>query len=270
MLSANRERFNLILHNIFENEPGKPVYIDQKRDNKVIRVGKQAVAMTNDKINKTGEVSKMPPNGLRLIKLVKSCFTQYILAHLDDLILDEKTGQYTFPAILRYNSSVYDNRPLYESLPVGETVYLIDLKHAYWRIAYLKGYISEGLYLSHITSQESKLYRNMALACTLAQRKRTYFNENGEIAREIEEACIIYQTMYDNVRHTCYNAMGDVYRELPGRVLSFRTDGVLVISDGLEKAKKMLYNRGFKCRIIQYRKQDNEYLTDEQGNKKKF
>ena len=269
MLTANRERFNLILNNILCYHPEALVIIDQKRDTKIIRVGKKAVAITNDEINKTGKIGNMNPFGLRLVKAVKNCFANYLKEHVDELIIDPITGQYTFPAIPRLNSSVYTNHKLFEELAIGEIVYLIDLKHAYWRIAYNKGYISEGLYLSHITGKESKRYRNMALACMLAPVKRIYY-ENGQPVREIEEVCQPYATMYANIRHACYNAVGDVYRAIPGMVLSIRTDGVLVLPDGLELAKKILYNRGYLCHIVRYCKLDHENLIDDQGNKKKF
>ena len=37
-------------------------------------------------------------------------------------------------------------RLLFDSLPIGTRFYYADVKQCYWRIAYLKGYISEYFY----------------------------------------------------------------------------------------------------------------------------
>ena len=267
MLKANRERFDLILHNVLTYHPEARVAIDQKRDTRILQVDKRRVAMTSSEINKLGTISKMNPFGLGIISAVKKSFTTYLRTHLDELIPNEN-GEFTFKAIPQLNSPVYTNRNLYDAIGIVEDFYIIDLRHAYWRIASLKGYISEQLYLDHV-DEDSKLYRNMALACTVAHTKRTYY-VNGKPEYEISEVCLPFETMYENIRHTCYNAVGDVQRELSGQVFAYRTDAVFVTKEGMERAKKMLYNRGFVCRIIKCTKINENFYADENDVIKKF
>jgi hypothetical protein len=267
MLKADRQRFELILHNVLTYHPEARVAIDQKRDTRILQVDKHPVAMTSSEINKLGSTSKMQPFGLGLISAVKKSFSTYLRTHLDELVPNEN-GEYTFKAIPQLNSPIYTNRNLYDKIGIVEDFYIIDLAHAYWRIAYLKGYISEKLYTDHV-DKDSKLYRNMALACTVAHTQRTYY-ANGEPKYEISEVCLPYETMYENIRHTCYNAVGDVQRELSQQVFAYRTDAVFVTKDGLERAKKMLYNRGFLCRVIRCTKINENNFVDEEDNMKKF
>ena len=188
MLKANKQRFDLILNNVLTYHPEAIVAIDQKRDTRILKVDNHAIAMTNSEINKTGKSSKMNPFGLGLISAVKKSFSAYIKTHLDELIPNEN-NEYTFKTISQLNSPIYTNHYLYNQIEAMEDFYIIDLCHAYWRIAFLKGYINEGLYSTHTTISDSKLYRNMALACTIAHTKRTYYMD-GEPKYEINEVCL--------------------------------------------------------------------------------
>jgi len=268
MLAANKERFNLILSNVLTYHPEAMVAIDQKRDTRILQVDNRSIAITNSEINKTGVKGKINPFGLGLISAVKKSFTKYLTSHLDEMKPNEN-GEYNFTTIKQLNGPIYTNREIYNSIGDVEEFYLIDLRHAYWRIAYLKGYISEGLYNSHITSNESKLFRNIALACTIAHTKRTYYI-NGEPAFDITEVCKPFETMYANIRHVCYNAVGDVQRALPTQVFAYRTDGVFVTKCGLEMAKKMLYNRSFLCRVKRCIKVNENFYADENDQLKKL
>ena len=266
MLTASRQRFDVILNNILAYHPESNIVIDQKRDTRILVVDNKKIAKTNSEINKMGKENRIEPIALGLLSSVKRSFSTYLSKHLDDLIPDE-TREYTFRAVPKLNSPIYTNRAIFNQINLKDEFFIVDLRHAYWRIAYLKGYISDKLYAAHTSNKENgtKLWRNMALACTIAHKKRIYYID-GEPILEVSEVCKPYETMYQNIRHTCYNAVGDVQRALQKQVFALRTDAVFVTAEGLEKAKKMLYNRGFLCVVIKcvkisetmYRKENDE------------
>lgn len=269
MLLADKKRFALILDNILHYHPDTLVIVDQKRDSKTIYVDSRKVSKTSDLINKGNPKGGMDYSGMGLIRSVKKSFDTFIAGHFDYLVLSAETGLYDFPHVPRLNGPVYTNRLLYSELPKTTEFYIIDLRHAYWRIAYLKGLISENLYMSQIAKKESKLFRNMALACTMAARKRSYYL-NGEMVYEVTESCKPYETLYTNIRHICYNAVGDCHRALPEQVFAYRVDAVYVLPEGLEKAKKILQNKGLRIKTIACHKVNDEYYADENGELKKI
>ena len=210
----------------------------------------------------------MNPSGLNVIKTVKKSFYEYINTHINELEPDE-TGEYTFKAVKQKHSPIYTNKTIYNALGDLEEFYLLDLKHAFWRIAFLQGYISEELYKKQLGDKETKLSRNMALACVIAHKKRIYY-QDGQVLFEVSEVCKPIETMYANIRHICYNAVGDVQKTLAGQVFACRTDAVYVKKSGLEQAKKMLYNKGFLVKTVKCIKINENYFADENDNVKKI
>jgi len=129
------------------------------------------------------------------------------------------------------------NKELWKSLPVGQKFYYIDAKHCFWRIAYLKNYISGALYDKVNADKELKLTRNKAMACITSCRKVTYFNNDGAYIHSIVENRNLFQQVFDNIRHTSYNLVADAYYQLPGIAIGYRTDAVMVLPEGLTQVK---------------------------------
>ena len=71
-------------------------------------------------------------------------------------------------------TSYFCNHKAIEKGKKGELICHIDINHAYWRTAFLLGYISERYYKKTYQNDDLKLHRNVALACTIAPKKKTY------------------------------------------------------------------------------------------------
>ena len=166
----------------------------------------------------------------------------------------------------RYGSS-WVNRKKYQALKEGAKFYYIDMSHCFWRIAYMKGYISERLYLSVLSQSEMKQFRNKSLACIVAPKSRDYFDEGKKI-NEIQEDKRLHTIIYDNIRFTAYNLIGDIQRYIPESVIAYKTDAILVQKSGLAKVKKIFKDNGFDYTITECFKQDEIYYFYDEKLKK--
>jgi hypothetical protein len=137
--------------------------------------------------------------------------------------------------------STFTNRLLFDSLPIGTTFYYIDVKHCYWRIAYLNGYISENYYKKILENPDLKIYRNMALSCIIANKTLEYY-DNGTLTNVIEEDTSIYHTIYENIRFKAWNLFGSLCFEKIGKekTIGYYTDGIMVLSENVATVKTTL------------------------------
>jgi len=88
------------------------------------------------------------------------------------------------------------------------------VNHAYWRIAYMNGYISGRTYEKGLLIQE-KTIRLAALA-NLASAKQYFIIENGEVTKKSVtlrfDAAL--QCLYNNIRYECYGHMMNIAKLL--------------------------------------------------------
>jgi hypothetical protein len=113
-----------------------------------------------------------------------------------------------------------------------------DLNHAYWRIAYNLGIISEHTYMKGL-KDEFKSVRLASLS-TLGKEKKYQKIKNGEI---IDEYLIIggeeeLKSIYILIRYTCYKYMNEVKKLLGKDFLCYKTDCIYYI-DNKENRKKV-------------------------------
>jgi hypothetical protein len=113
-----------------------------------------------------------------------------------------------------------------------------DLNHAYWRIAYNLGIISEETYMKGI-KDEFKSVRLASLS-TLGKEKKYQKIKNGEIVDEFfsyggEEKL---KEVYILIRLTCYKYMSQVKKLLGKDFLCYKTDCIYYI-DNQENRKKV-------------------------------
>jgi hypothetical protein len=113
-----------------------------------------------------------------------------------------------------------------------------DLNHAYWRIAYNLGIISEHTYMKGL-KDEFKSVRLASLS-TLGKEKKYQKIKNGEI---IDDYLIIggeeeLKSIYILIRYTCYKYMNEVKKLLGKDFLCYKTDCIYYI-DNKENRKKV-------------------------------
>jgi hypothetical protein len=100
-----------------------------------------------------------------------------------------------------------------------------DLDHAFWRIAYVKGYISEKTYKKGLEDDKSKTVRLATLGVLGKERKYDEY-VNGEFVRTViekkEDKALLL--VYKDIRYTCYYMMHVLSQKLGDDFESWATD----------------------------------------------
>jgi len=177
---------------------------------------------------------------------------------------------FNIPTIIQNNSPVFSNYPLYNSLKTDESFFYVDIKHCYWRIAFLQGLITEKLYEAILLRDDMKIFRNMSLSCIVAPKSREYYSK-GKLIQEIEEDREIYQTIYNNIRFTAYNLMGEIQNKLGNEFLiGYRTDAIICLEDVLADVTEVILKNNFDYRVNECFKVDNKHFKYDNGEIKQF
>ncbi len=104
-----------------------------------------------------------------------------------------------------------------------------DLNHAYWRIAYNIGVISENTYFRGLNDAFKSV--RLAALSTLGANKRYQKIVDGELTDEfyIVEGDNNMQNVYRLIRYTCYKYMNEVKNLLGKEFLAYKTDCIYYI-----------------------------------------
>ncbi len=179
---------------------------------------------------------------------------------------------FVLPKIEKKYNSTFTNRALFNSLDNGTNFYYVDVKHCYWRIAYLQGYISEYYYLKILENPEMKLWRNMALSCIIAGKRVEYY-KNGKHIHTISEHTKLYEQVYENIRFYAWNLFGRLCFDKIGKdkCMGYFTDGIMVFEEDLKTVRTVLARHKLQYRIVECEKtENNKYVTLNDGVIHKF
>jgi hypothetical protein len=190
---------------------------------------------------------------LSLMANVKKGFTRFIIKH--NLEID---------VIPEGSPAAYRAPDLWDKVPSGGKFWYVDVNHCYWRLSYLMGYISKKVYEETLKKPEMKLYRNMALACVVAPKWRRY-HLNGKEINKITEANDLYGALYNNVRHTAYNIMGEILKATTNDCYGYRVDGVMITDKHLQTVKDIMDGYNLTYTVTECEKIDHKlYYLDDQ------
>ncbi len=92
----------------------------------------------------------------------------------------------------------------------------------------------------------------MALACIVAESSMEYHWMCEDCKMhffEIQEDKTLHKRIYDNIRLTAYNLMGDVGRQVEKYFIGYKTDGIMVLEGGLEKVKELFSGSNFEFTV---------------------
>jgi Na+/phosphate symporter len=112
-----------------------PFTIEKKRNEVVFVSNGKRIAKAESKNTISHANKDETRNILSLFANVKKSINKHLVENGLEINKIEK----------KYDST-FTNRLLFDSLPIGTSFYYLDVKHCYWRIAYLNGYISENYY----------------------------------------------------------------------------------------------------------------------------
>lgn len=230
----------------------------------IIEKGKQKSLQINGKLEvsykqKNNSLSQYlrNPKYLNIIRIVHAEVNRYIVSNNFNIAPVEPVNK----AILLKNS-------LYRQYPDGSYFYLIDIKHAYWRFAYLLGYIKYETYKKYKDAKEYKLARNIALSTLVSKKQKQYYS-NGKLINEIRCVNDYSALMYKNIRYSTYNMVGKIELILGDKCLAYRVDGVMVTGDAIPIVRQFLRNNKLTGDIIECQKEnDSQYLIISTGKLK--
>jgi hypothetical protein len=216
-----------------------PFIIEKKRSEIIFISNGKRIAKAESKNSISNSDKEETRNILNLFANVKKSINKYIIKNDMQIKRVEKL----------FDSS-YTNRILFDSLPKGYTFYYLDVKHCYWRIAYLNGYISESYYNKILEKPDLKIFRNMALSCIIAPKSVEYY-ESGKLLNIIQEDTTIYQIIYENIRYKAWNIFGNLCFKKIGKekTIGYYTDGIMVLPEYVDVVKSTLSRHKLNFRI---------------------
>jgi len=105
--------------------------VERKRNETSFLVNGKRIAKANQRNSVNTSQNHNSKLILNIFASVKKSINRYL----------EKSN-FTYDKKEKIYDSSFINRILFDELPNGSVFYYIDVKHCYWRIAYLNGYIS--------------------------------------------------------------------------------------------------------------------------------
>lgn len=254
MRKVKAKSFNNYIDNFCREN--KTFVIESKRNLESLYMNNKLVLMTKNKNNRFGKDKTKLKSIINLFAQVQKSINRYLKQIEFDIQPVEK----------RFGSSKTD-RDKWRSMGVGEVFYYIDVKHCFWRIGFLKGYIGKNLYENILLKEELKLQRNMSLALIIAPKRRRYF-KYGKLLHEISEDRRMYRIVYDNIRFTAYNLMGDCMVMSKQHFIAYRTDGIMVDKKAIKRVSRFIDDNGFNYLIKECCKVgDRHYVVDDEEKK---
>jgi hypothetical protein len=254
-------QYDLDIYKTNLNGRQKKFAIHSKRNDRTIVINGKKVVKLRRKNTMTTINKQEAKSIFSLFASVKKSINRHIVAN-----------NFQIPTIEKKYNSLMTNKELFDSLPIGTQFYYVDVKHCYWRIAYLNGYISEYYYKKVLESPDLKLYRNMALSLIIAPRRVQYY-KNGEEFLTIMEDTSLYQTIYENIRHYSWNLFGKMAFERVGKenCIGYYTDGIMIFPRDLSMVRTILARQKLQHRVIACEKTEHrEYVYLDEGDVKKF
>lgn len=193
----------------------------------------------------------------------------------------ESTGNKVDSLPYKYRG-IYLNIPLLKSMEPGTQFYSIDLSHAYLRVAYLQGYISEKTYDKIIATEQSdefinkkgvnmvKIHRNKALACLMSKKVIEHYVD-GQYSHQEVIFNPKHVEIYTDIRNRCYKIFNDINELYPEKVIAYKTDCIYFFPEILDEIKsifdekQMLYSE-----LILNEHYDRYYYTVHSSEKIEF
>lgn len=242
MLPLSKHEFDDFKENLCRRK--KTFTVESKRGIKTIVMHNKRIAKLHRKSSLMFLEKKEVKDILSLFAIVKRSVNQKLIR--DNFQVKEVEKRYT---------SSFTNKELFNSMNIGDEFYYIDVKHCYWRLAYLMGYITEFYYDKTKNNPSIKLYRNMALACIIAPNIVEYYKE-GEYLHTIEEDIEMYDKVYSAIRHTSWNIFGSLAHERLGKFncIAYYTDGIMVFKKDVAMVSTILARQKLKHRVIHCKK----------------
>jgi hypothetical protein len=104
-----------------------------------------------------------------------------------------------------------------------------DINHAYWRIAYLMGVISQKIYDKGLLLDNKTL--RLASLSNLSSKKEYQIIKEGIVTQEYKTLKYdeVLHTVYNNIRYSCYEYMNNIAELLGNDFICYKTDCIYYV-----------------------------------------
>ena len=160
----------------------------------------------------------------------------------------------------------------FADLPIGTKLVSVDIKHAYWRVAYNMGVINKDTYKKYADDKELKLARNIALSTLNSALERDLYFK-GLLRSKIECYDPWRKLVYNNIRQKTYNIIGEIAEMLDMNCFSYRIDGLLTLDDPdiIDSCSHFFRKRKVLFTVERFTKHSQTHLqNNDSGELKKF
>jgi hypothetical protein len=146
-----------------------------------------------------------------------------------------------------------------------------DVNHAYWRIAYLEGVISDKTYKKGLLIKDKSI--RLAALANLASSKEYQVIKDGELTQKtvILKYDPILQKVYNNIRYTCYEHMMIMANILKDDFICYKTDCIYYVDKPENRKNVQDYLDVFGLewkQLIEPSKPEKEVYKDFKNEKK--
>lgn len=209
---------------IFKSQPSLDDYIqnlkDQNRPYQIIKKNGETTVIS-DKEKNWGGIYRRPLKSGNVKSLWIFGYVRNIVKKLEGKI-DVDMEPEPVPG-------VFSDAARFESLDIGTKFIATDINHAYWRTAFLLGYITEKCY-NRFVGPDYKEIRNKALAC-LTSRKHVQDWQGEELLKEeiIEDKFLT--SVYKHIRYTTYTMLMNAGKLAGDSFLKYKTDCLYYLPD---------------------------------------
>ncbi len=184
--------------------------------------------------------------GLAVVTMVK----QQVKRYLNDVSVPQSVEA-------KFSTTGRDQK-VYKELNDGEIFYSVDVNHAYFQVLRNLGYITEQFYEMYKDQDHYK--KAFHYSCSwLVSRAKIYQYRMGILIGVIDKAKEEKQLklIYDNVRHTLQNLLGELYEQLDNGAIAYLTDEIFIKKEALPMVKQYFKDAGYEFKITICHKMNN-------------
>lgn len=205
-------------------------------------------------------------SGIELGDITNRQFTAFLAQFTKNLYAQFAKNERLY--YLQINNDCYTrnkNEEYWNTIPIGQYLYNVDLKSAYWQMAYHLGYISTNFYQKYINLDEYKQAKRLCISFLARGNSMTY-QRIDEPDYVIHCNNDVLQRVYDNIRNKLYQSVQFALDGITDYT-EYNIDGITVTAKDLEKVKKRFIKLGLHYKVCELQKiSQTEYIK---GNKKR-
>ena len=220
----------------------KNMYLYDERELLVAR-GKKG-RTTETKLPEIAEGSSIFGNGisfsqgLAVVTMVKQQVKSYLVGVKSPQVVEAM-----------YSTTGRDQK-VFKEINNGEAFYSVDINHAYFQVLKKLGYITDSFYEMYKDQDHYK--KAFHFSCSwLVSRAKIYQYRMGVLIGIVDkkESEKELKIIYDNVRYTLQNLLGELYEQLDSGAVAYLTDEIFVKKEALPFVKEYFKSKGYEFKI---------------------